>query len=64
MIADMAKLIPLPEYAASIGKSRQWVHRMKKQGRLEVVRIGENLFVPEGAVIQPGKTKNGRPKRN
>jgi len=56
-------LIPLPEYAARLGKSRQWIHRMYLQGRIEVEKIGENLFVPENAEIKPGKTKNGRPKR-
>jgi excisionase family DNA binding protein len=37
------------EVAEKLGKSRQWVSKLAKQGRIKAQKFGRDYMIPEGA---------------
>lgn len=51
---EMDKLITTTQYAKRHRTSRQWIHNLIKQGRLDAVRIGRTYFIkPNSKISKP-----------
>lgn len=61
---DMATgYLTITEAAERLGVSRQRVHQLIKQGRLEAEQVGHIWIIPESALDDIKKVPMGRPRK-
>jgi excisionase family DNA binding protein len=52
MIIDLNKKVTIPEAAKILRVSRQYVHRIWKEGKINGLRIGRDIFLDKNEIIK------------